>query len=106
MDGFKPEPFTEREAFLWSIEQGALHKRKLLLNGHHVTVARGEFVTSLRDMEKAFGWSLKRVRGFMGRMTGGGIWTQRRAYEGAQSPTVVAVCNFNDFAPPEPGAIQ
>ena len=94
MDSFKPEPFTEREAFLWSIEQAAFQDHDQWFNGHRIRVCRGEFVTSLRDMEKAFGWSLKRIRGFMDRMGKAQKWAQRRAYDGAQSPTIVSVCNY------------
>lgn len=97
MDSFKPEPFTEREAFLWSIEQAAFQAHEQWFNGHSIAVGRGEFVTSLREMEKAFGWSLKRVRGFMDRMGKAEKWAQRRAYEGAQSPTVISVCNYDVY---------
>ena len=94
MDSFRPEPFTEREAFLWSIERAAYQAHEQWFNGHRITVDRGEFVTSLREMEKAFDWSLKRIRGFMDRMVKAQKWAQRRAYEGAQSPTIVTVCNY------------
>ncbi|HEX8413433.1 MAG TPA: hypothetical protein VF637_06040, partial [Sphingomicrobium sp.] len=67
MDSFKPEPFTEREAFLWSIEQAAIKNHDQWFNGLRVPVTRGEFATSLRLMAEAFSWSVKRVRGFMER---------------------------------------
>ncbi|WP_047866999.1 hypothetical protein [Sphingomonas paucimobilis] len=97
MDSFKPEPFTERDAFVWSIEQAAFQEHDQWFNGHRITVARGEFVTSLRDMEKTFGWSLKRIRGFMDRMGKAQKWAQRRAYDGAQSPTIISVCNYETY---------
>jgi hypothetical protein len=100
MDSFKPEPFSEREAFLWSIEQAAFQDHEQWFNGHRFTVQRGEFVTSLRLMEKAFGWSVKRVRGFMERMRKCQKWAQRQAYEGAQSPTVISVCNYAYYQAP------
>lgn len=100
MDSFKPEPFTEREAFLWSIEQAAFQPHDQWFNGHRIAVDRGEFVTSLRDMEKAFGWTMKRVRGFMERMGKAEKWAHRRAYEGAQSPTIVTICNYAVYQTP------
>lgn len=100
MDSFKPEPFTEREAFLWSVEQAAFQAHDQWFNGHRITVERGEFVTSLREMEKAFGWSLKRIRGFMDRMGKAQKWAQRRAYDGAQSPTILTVCNYAVYQNP------
>jgi len=100
MDSFKPEPFTEREAFLWSVEKAAFQAHDQWFNGHRITVERGEFVTSLREMEKAFGWSLKRIRGFVDRMGKAEKWAQRRAYDGAQSPTILTVCNYAAYQNP------
>ncbi|MBT2242663.1 hypothetical protein JQK15_03855 [Sphingobium sp. BHU LFT2] len=94
MDSFKPEPFTEREAFLWSIEQAAFQAHDQWFNGHRVWVERGEFVTSIRQMAEAFQWSVKKTRGFMERMGKCQKWAQRTAYDGAQSPTVITVCNY------------
>lgn len=100
MDSFKPEPFTEREAFLWSIEKAAFQAHDQWFNGHRIMVERGEFVTSLREMEKTFRWSLKRIRGFVDRMVKAEKWAQRRAYEGAQSPTIITVCNYAIYQNP------
>lgn len=97
MDGFKPEPFTEREAFLWSIEHAAFEEHAQWFKGHAINVARGEFATSLRDMAEAFDWSVKRVRGFMERMGKAGKWAQRQAHDGAQSPTVLSVVNYDKY---------
>lgn len=97
MDGFKPEPFTEREAFLWSIEQAAWEDHDQWFNGHRIGVRRGEFVTSLRTMADAFGWTVKRVRGLMERLGKAGNWAQRPAYHGAQAPTVLSVVNYSKY---------
>lgn len=97
MEGFKPEPFTEREAFLWSIEQAAWEDHDQWFNGHRIAVKRGEFVTSLRAMADAFGWTVKRVRGLMERLGKAGNWAQRPAYEGAQAPTVLCVVNYSKY---------
>jgi hypothetical protein len=94
MDSFKPEPFSEREAFLWSIEQAAFQAHDQWFNGHRVWVERGEFVTSIRQMSEAFQWSIKKTRGFMERMRKCQKWAQRTAYDGAQSPTVITLCNY------------
>jgi len=97
MDGFKPEPFTEREAFLWSIERAAWEDHEQWFNGHRIAVNRGEFVTSLRTMADVFGWTVKRVRGLMDRLGKAGKWAQRPAYQGAQAPTLLSVLNYNKY---------
>jgi hypothetical protein len=91
MDGFKPE------AFLWSIEQAAWEDHNQWFNGHRIAVQRGEFVTSLRTMAEAFGWTVKRVRGLMERLGKAGNWAHRPAYEGAQAPTVLSVVNYAKY---------
>lgn len=100
MDSFKPEPFTEREAFLWSIEQASFESHEQWFNGQSIAVERGEFATSLRLMADAFGWSVKRVRGFMERMRKDEKWAHRQAHNGAQSPTIISVCNYDKYQRP------
>lgn len=94
---FRPEPFTEREAYLWSIEQAAFRPHRQWFNGSLYEVDRGEFVTSLHTMEAAFQWSEKRVRTFMRRMLRAGKWAKRGAHSGAKAPTVLSVCNYDSF---------
>ena len=97
MESFKPEPFTEREAFLWSIERAAFQGHDQWFNGHRVRVERGEFATSIRQMAEAFQWSVKKTRCFMERMRKCQKWAQRAAHEGAQAPTVIMVCNYDIY---------
>ena len=97
---FKPEPFTEREAYLWSIEQAAHSPHDQWFNGAQFTVDRGEFVTSSRKLAVAFGWGEKRTRGFMQRMSRCQKWTLQTAQEGAHSPTILTVCNYAHFQTP------
>ena len=100
MDSFKPEPFTEREAFVWSIEQAAYEDHEQWFNGQRIHVVRGEFATSQQTMATAFGWSIKKIRGFMDRMGKAEKWAQRRAHQGAQSPTIITVLNYTIYQEP------
>lgn len=97
MDSFKPEPFTEREAFLWSIEQAAWEDHDQWFHGQKIPVKRGEFATSLRVMAEAFGWTVKKTRGLMERMSKGEKWAHRTAHSGAQAPTIISVLNYNKY---------
>lgn len=100
-DDFRPASFSDREAFLWSVCEAA-HKPTLRwFNGTQIGLERGEFVTSLRKLAEACGWSEKRARGFTERMTKSGNWTQRKAGMGAQSKhphaTVITIHNFEKY---------
>lgn len=94
---FKPEPFTEREAFLWSIEEAAYLAHPQWFNGLQVYVERGQFATSIRKMAARFGWSEKRVRGFVQRMSKREKWAQHRADGGAQAPTIITVRSYDKY---------
>ncbi|MDP9424016.1 MAG: hypothetical protein M3Q19_14505 [Pseudomonadota bacterium] len=97
---FQPEPFTEREAFAWSIEQAAHTAHTQWFNGQQFQVERGEFVTSNRKMAAAFKWGEKRVRGFIERMERRGKWTRRPTHRGAHVANVLTVCNYERFQAP------
>jgi hypothetical protein len=97
---FQREPFSEREGFLWSIEQAAFEPHLQWFNGVQYAVDRGEFITSVRTMAAAFQWGPKRVRGFTARMERVGKWTQREAQQGAHGPTVLTICNYERFQTP------
>lgn len=94
---FQAEPFTEREAFLWSIEQAAHSPHIQFFNGVEIAVERGEFATSSRKMAAAFQWGDKRTRLFIARMQRRGKWAQRAAQQGAHIATILTVCNYGRF---------
>ena len=94
---FQPEPFTEREAFIWSIEQAAHTPHPQWFNGVQIEVGRGEFATSSRKLAQAFRWGEKRARLFMARMERRGKWALRAAQEGAHVATILSVCNYERF---------
>jgi hypothetical protein len=102
MESFKPEPFTEREAFLWSVEQAAYAAHEMWFKGQRIPVERGQFATSIRAMAEVFDWTPKRVRGLMERFGKYGIWAQQAAHDGAQSPTIITVCNYDKYQAVEP----
>lgn len=97
---FQPEPYTEREAYLWSIEQAAHTPHIQWFNGIEIAVARGEFATSSRKMAAALRWGEKRARLFMARMERRGKWALRAAQAGAHVATILTVCNYERFQAP------
>ena len=94
---FKPEPFTEPMAYVWSIEMAAFEPHAQWFNGVRYPVERGQFVTSIRVMAKAFGWSVKRTISFGNRMEECGKWTRVEAQPGKHGPTLLTVENYARF---------
>ena len=97
---FKPEPFSEREAFIWSISQAAHAPHKQWFNGVRIAVNRGEFATSTRKLAAIFKWSEKRVRSFIGRMETGGNWTHHSPHLSPHHATIISICNYARFQKP------
>ncbi|WP_158014117.1 hypothetical protein [Sphingomonas sanxanigenens] len=100
MSDFKPEPFTDREAYLWSIENAAYVPHSRWFNGRQFYLNRGELVTSVRHMAEAFTWPASRAKRFQDRMVAAEKWKQRPAYDGAQSPTVLTICRYGEIQSP------
>jgi hypothetical protein len=90
---FRPEPFTEREAFLWSIEKAAFEPHEQWFNGRRIALKSGQLITSLRDMCEQFRWPVKRVRLFLQRMERAQKW----AHAGAHGGTIITVCNYSQY---------
>lgn len=97
---FRPEPFTDREAYQWSIESAAHTPHRQWFNGTLYAVERGELITSLHAMGEAFQWSDKRVRGFVQRMVKAEKWAKQGAHAGAKAPTRLIVVNYDEFQSP------
>jgi hypothetical protein len=94
---FKPEPFSEREAFVWSLSQAAHSPHVQWFNGVPIPVERGQFATSSRKLAAEFKWSEKRARSFMDRMQKRGNWTLQAPHGSTHLATLVGICNYERF---------
>ncbi|OJU60539.1 MAG: hypothetical protein BGO08_10095 [Altererythrobacter sp. 66-12] len=94
---FRPEPFTEWQAYIWSLERAAYEPQFWWFKTRRYRVQRGEFITSYSELAEFFGWKEKRVRLFLKRMIEAGFWIALRADAGAKSPTVISICNYNEI---------
>ena len=92
MESFKPQPFTEREAFLWSVENAATYGGEERLGIPHAPLARGELLTAVHKLSQAFDWPIPRVRGFLRRMERSGVWQVRPTGGGM---LIIGVCAFD-----------
>lgn len=97
MQDFPDEKFTRAQAYAWSVENAAFAPHRRMFSGRHISLQRGEFVTSVRHMALTFRWSEKAVRTFQAWAQSERKWAQRLAWEGARSPTIITVCNYDDL---------
>ena len=103
---FKPEPYTEREAWMWMIEHAAWKPMEAYVKGKVVNLERGQLTYSLRFMAGKWQWTVKRVRVFLKTLTnvnmikrkkGAQQGIQEGAQRGAHSQNIITICNYNIY---------
>lgn len=90
---FRPEPFSEREAFLWLVSEASWKSRTVRAGRVVVDVERGQLCASIRFMAEAWQWSKSRVNRFLKRL-------ENRDMIETQIGTgqlVLTVCNYDTF---------
>lgn len=90
---FAREPYTEREAWQWLIEEAAFSSRKRRVSGDIVEVQRGQLIVSVRFLAGAWQWSKSRVDRFLTRL-------EREFMIGTaagRSATVITLCNYDKY---------
>lgn len=89
------EPFDKRSAFTDLILMMNHEERKIQFNGEIITVERGSKVTSLRDLAQRWGWSTKKVSGFLSRLEEGGT----AIIERNTRFTLIKLVNYDIYQP-------
>lgn len=90
---FKPEPYTEREAWLWLIENAAWKDGRKRVGPCTIEVKRGQVAASLRFMACAWKWNEPKVRRFLSRMK------TDAAIDAASDAgvNVITICNYEVY---------
>lgn len=70
---FRQEPFTDREAWLWLIENALYKSGDKAVGNVIVKVQRGSLATSYRELKKTWGWGQKRIDGYIKKLKLGGM---------------------------------
>lgn len=90
---FPPEPFTEREAWMWLIEQAAWKDTTIRIGRAVIELKRGQCAFSLRFLASKWKWSLKKVRCFLERHTKGTLV----ATLATRDATLITVCKYEKY---------
>lgn len=95
---FARGPMTECEAWIWIISRAAWKPTRQKVGPDMVDVARGSFLTTLRDMQTAWMWrSDTRVRNFLKRLEMERMVVSEIVVRKDARKTQVTVCNYDDF---------
>lgn len=94
---FEWEPFSEREAYAWLLENAAYASHRICLkNGRPFDIQRGEVLTSLRKLASEWGWkSDKRVRTYLKKLNHHGMVKFILAQPGTHNQTHIRLCNYS-----------
>lgn len=91
---FAPEPFTEREAWLWLISSACWKAKRIRVGRKMIDLERGQLAFSERFLAERFRWSKTKVRRTMRRFESEAmvsLVTDRDA-------TRVTICNYDKYA--------
>jgi len=95
---FKPEPMTEREAWMWMLCKAAYEDTQHRVGGVMMDVPRGSFMVTLRELQSVFMWrSDKRVRSFLNRLESGRMVGRAKVGPTNAPKTHVTICNYELF---------
>jgi hypothetical protein len=112
-DFFDREPFTEREAWQWLVEQAAWRPSRTKIKGTIVPLERGQLSFSVRFMADKWQWSKSRVDRFLKRLAAENmvnISSKNRDNSGTtaghpagQGQSIITVCNYEKYQSPKNG---
>lgn len=91
---YRDNPFSEREAWLWLIENCAwkdMERRNA--KGEIVTVKRGQMLTSLRSLETAWLWNKNSIDRFLKRLAKHGMVS----LDTGQSGCLISIVNYEVY---------
>lgn len=91
---FAPEPFTEREAWLWLVGSAAWKAMRVRVGRHVVDLERGECAFALRFLATRWKWSEPRVRRFLNRLKNDAMVLVSPTREA----THITICNYDRYA--------
>jgi hypothetical protein len=90
---FANDPLTEREAWMWLIEQAAWKKRVFRIGKHVVPVERSQLACSERYLAAKWQWHASKVRRFLVRLENEAMI---EAYS-TRDHTIITICNYETY---------
>ena len=94
---FKKEPYTEREAWMWLIEQAAWKAHRHRAGSYVFNLERGQLSASVRFMGEAWQWSKSKVQRFLVRLKTDTMVELSHGTGQLTGNTVVTICNYNSY---------
>lgn len=106
-DAFAAEPYTEREAWVWLIENATWKDGRARIKGETVDLERGQLCFAQRFMAEKWQWSKSRVDRFLKRLVTQNmisICSKIGATAGqgsGQGQSIITICNYAKYQSPK-----
>lgn len=91
---FAPEPYTEREAWMWMCGNAAWKDTKVRVGRTWISVARGQLAYATRFLAQKWRWSDARVRRFLSRLR----FDAMVSLSPTREATIITICNYDKYA--------
>lgn len=111
-DVFANEPYSERDAWIWIIEQAAWSPTSTRVKGSTIDLDRGQLCFAQRFLAEKWQWSKSRVDRFLKRLAAEGmisVCSKSGAENGAtpnhaagQGQSIITVCNYAKYQDLDP----
>ena len=92
-DAFPHAPFSEREAWLWLIENAAYKDTQHYIGNQCLRVERGGQYQTLRGLGKEWSWGKNKVQGFLNKLKNGDMIR----YSTGTGKTLIHIVNYDKY---------
>lgn len=92
-DVFPKVPHTEREAFLYLIENASWKKREFFVGNVKYNLERGQLTASIRYLAKAWQWNKNKVSAFLKALES----EEMIGTDNGTGQTIITICNYEKF---------
>ena len=90
---FAPEPFTEREAWLWMIAEAVFRPTRVRAGRATIDLQRGQLAYATRFLAAKWRWSEARVRRYLGRLKIDAMIDAQPT----RDATLISICNYDKY---------
>lgn len=95
---FPDEPFTQREAWCWLIENAAWKDTTVFVSGERLELKRGQLIFSQRFLAEKWKWGRQKVRTFQMRLEK----CEKVTHDITHGTTILTICNYEKYQDAQP----
>jgi len=90
---FAPEPFTEREAWIWLVSTAAWVEKRVRIGSSVIELKRGQLAFATRFLAQKWRWAHSRVVRFLFRLENDTMVST----QATRQSTLITICNYDKY---------